>query len=69
MKLLTSLLSGGPFRELIKYMKVAFVFNLAHYTSFLEEVIGDLSTDGLTVRIEHDLEIFSLDRRNELKTI
>jgi hypothetical protein len=60
-KKLTSLFVRGALCELIEYVEVAFVLDLAHDPSLLQEIICDLSTNRFAVSVEHNLEIFPLE--------
>lgn len=57
---LTSLRVGRALGELIKNMEVSLVLHLAYDTTFLEQIVCDLSTYWLSVVVEHDLEVFAL---------
>ncbi len=56
----TTLFVGCTFGKLVEDVEVSFILYLAHNTSLLEKIIGDLSTDWLSMRIEHDFQVFSL---------
>jgi hypothetical protein len=57
----TPLLVGCSFSKLVEYVEVALVAYLTNYTTFLEEVVGDLRTHGLAMVVEHDLKVFTLE--------
>ena len=58
--ILTPLLVGRRLSELVEYVEVSLVFHLAYHTSLLQQVVGDLSTNRLSVVVEHDLEVLPL---------
>jgi hypothetical protein len=57
----TSLLVGCRLRELVEDVEVTLISHLADNTAFLEQIIGDLSSDRFSMVVEHDLEVFALD--------
>ena len=54
---------GSRFRELVENVEVALVGDLTNHTRLLEEVVVDVRSDGLTLGVEVDFEIFSESRR------
>lgn len=57
---LTSLRVRSRLRELVEYVEISLILNLTNHTTFLQEVIRDLGTNGLSMIIEHNFQIFSL---------
>ena len=57
---LTPLFVTCRLRKLVEYMKVPLILDLANHTAFLEQVVCDLGSNGLSVAVKHDLEVFSL---------
>lgn len=58
--LLTSLFAAGGFGELIENVEITLALHLSNDSVLLEEVVGNLCTNGFPVRVEHDFKIFSL---------
>jgi hypothetical protein len=51
----TSLLIGCGFRELVEDVEVSFVLDLTDHAALLEQVVRDLGTYWLALRVEHNL--------------
>lgn len=51
---LTALFGAGCLCELVEDVEVPLAFYLSHDTTFLQEVVRDLSADRLSVVVEHD---------------
>lgn len=58
---LTSLLVCSTLGELVEYMEIAFVLDLTDDTALFQKIVRDLGTNGFTIRVEHDLQVLSLD--------
>ena len=56
----TTLLVRGSFRELVEYVEIALVLHLTNDACLLQQVVRNLSTNRLSMIIEHDLQVFSL---------
>lgn len=59
-KIRASLFIGCGLRELVKYMEVTLIQDLAHDSSFLQEIVRNLSSNRLSSIVKHDLEVFAL---------
>jgi hypothetical protein len=56
----TSHFGRRRFSELVEDVEVSLVLDLADDSTFFEEVVGDLSPDGSSLGVKHDLEVFAL---------
>ena len=59
----TSMLIRGCLRELIENVEVAFILNLAYHSPLFQEIVGDLCSNRFPALVEHDFEVFSLQKR------
>lgn len=56
----TSLLSARSLCELIEDMKISFILDLPDDPALFQQIVRDLGTDGFTMCIKHDFQVFSL---------
>jgi hypothetical protein len=59
---LTSVLWRRGLCELVKYVEVSLVHNLAYYSRLLQQIVVDVCSHRLSLAVEVDLEIFSESR-------
>jgi hypothetical protein len=57
---LTPLFVRGTLGELIKYVEITFILDLAHDAPLFQKIVCNLSTNRLPVSVEHNLKIFAL---------
>jgi hypothetical protein len=58
----TSVLRRCGFSELVENMEVALIGDLSDHSRLFEEVVVDVRSHGLSLRVEVDFEVFSKSR-------
>lgn len=58
----TSLLRRCGLCELIENVEVSLILYLSHDPAFFQQIVRNLSTDRLSVVVEHDFKIFALGK-------
>ena len=62
----TSLCVRRRLCELVEYVEVTLILHLTYHAALLEQIVRDLRSNGLSVVVEHDLEILSLSRSQQM---